>query len=268
MRSEARQLDQFYTDPALAAMLWREVAAYLGSRRGWSFLEPSAGKGAFLMAMPPGTLGLDLDPAHPAVRQGDFLTFTPAPGRWAVIGNPPFGKNASLAVRFFNHAARFAQLIAFIVPRTFEKASVQHRLDLAFHLVASHAVPEEAFEFEGQPIHVPCVFQIWERRTVPRAKHVLPTTHADFTYVARDLADFAFQRVGVKAGAIKPIGPDARGLAAPSHHFIRVTDRTQVAQVRARFEALDWAAVKHRTAGNPSIAKTEIVQAYKAITDA
>jgi hypothetical protein len=265
-RSRARLLDQFYTDPRLAQLLVTRLRAYLGDRQeGVRWLEPSAGGGAFLDALPAEALALDLEPADPRVEQGDFLNRPfDALQPWVVVGNPPFGKNAALAIRFFNHAATFAQVIAFIVPRTFQKGSVQRRLHARFHLEQEWEIPEDAFVFEGQPVHVPCVFQIWGRQDGARAHQALPTTHPDFAYTAREQADFAFQRVGARAGAIKDIGPDQRGLAAPSHHFIRVTDRAQVAAVRARFESLDWTAIKHRTAGNPSIAKTELVAQYEA----
>lgn len=265
-RSRARQLDQFYTSPALAQNLVARLRAHLGKRvDGARWMEPSAGGGAFLDTLPDDTVALDIDPADPRVVQADFLSrMFPAEPRWIVVGNPPFGKNSTLAIQFFNHAARFAQVIAFIVPRTFQKTSVQRRLARQFHLEAEIEVPEDAFIFEGAPVHVPCVFQIWGKQAVARARPVLPTSHPDFTYTDRSQADFAFQRVGARAGTIKDTGPVSRGLSAPSHHFIRVTDRTQVARVRACFEALDWSTIKHRTAGNPSIAKTEIVAHYRA----
>lgn len=269
-RSHARLLDQFYTSPVLAHDLVMRLRAHLGPRaEGARWMEPSAGAGAFLDSLPLDTVALDIDPADPRVAQADFLkrAFPPDP-TWIVVGNPPFGKNSTLAVQFFNHAARFAHVIAFIVPRTFQKASVQRRLAREFHLEVELDVPQDAFIFEGQPVHVPCVFQIWGRQAAPRVDQVWPTTHPDFLYTTPDLADFAFQRVGARAGAIKDIGPLGRGLSAPSHHFIRVTDRGQVAQVRQRFETLDWAGIKHRTAGNPSIAKTEIVAHYQAAKEA
>lgn len=266
MKTLARQLDQFYTQPELATVLVAHVRAYLGrGRKTARWLEPSAGGGAFLDALPAGTLALDIAPADPRVTTADFLAFDPPfDPHWIVVGNPPFGKNSTLAIQFFNRAARFAQVIAFIVPRTFEKQSVQRRLSLDFHLVRELPVPEDSFTFEGRTVHVPCVFQIWERRAEPRVIPKLPTTHPDFTWGDRQEADFAFQRVGAQAGAIKDVGPDRRGLASPSHHFIHVLDRHRVREVRACFEAMDWTDIKHRTAGNPSIAKTEIVAHYTA----
>lgn len=262
--SHARLHDQFYTQRPLARRLTGLVIERLGDPAGFRWLEPSAGSGAFLDAMPSGTVGLDLDPHHPGVAQGDFLNWQPeASGDerpWIVVGNPPFGKNSSLAIKFFNQAATFARQIAFIVPRTFEKHSVQNRLNPGFHLAYEEVLPVDSFEFEGNAYGVPCVFQIWEKQDEARSRHQAPLTHLDFAYTTREEADFAFQRVGVRAGAVKDMPNDR--LAAPSHHFIRVLDRSAVAQVRARLTAIDWDAVKHRTAGNPSISKAEIVKLY------
>ena len=262
--SSARKNDQFYTRRELARRLTERVVALCAPKTDeFRWLEPSAGSGSFLDAMPAGALGLDIDPKHPKVQPADFLEWSPPSEDsrpWMVVGNPPFGKNASLAVRFFNHAARFAQAIAFIVPRTFEKGSVQKRLDRRFHLSYEEVLPLNSFEFEGEDYCVPCVFQVWERKPHEREHVALPLTHADFEYTTRDRADFAFQRVGVKAGAVKALPNPA--LASQSHHFIRVVDRLAVERVSERFQGLDWEAVKHRTAGNPSISKAEIVAVY------
>ena len=51
------------------------------------------------------------------------------------LGNPPFGKNCSLAIKFFNKAAEFADLIAFIIPRTFKRISIQNKLNLNFSFI-------------------------------------------------------------------------------------------------------------------------------------
>ena len=52
--------------------------------------------------------GIDLAPAHPDVIEQNFFDYKPdSVGNILTIGNPPFGKNSSLAVKFFNHAAQF-----------------------------------------------------------------------------------------------------------------------------------------------------------------
>ncbi|MBR8042112.1 N-6 DNA methylase [Burkholderia cenocepacia] len=267
-----RDLDQFYTNPQLAQRLFDElIAEHLGDR--WSgdvrWLEPSCGTGAFLSLLPPDAIGVDLDPKCPGAVQADFLSWTPPSGDdrpLVVVGNPPFKHD----VAFFNRCAELgAERIAFIVPRSWQKPSLQNQLDRAFHLAHEEVLPLDAFIFEGQPAAVPTVFQMWERREEQRPLTVLPTTHADFVFVPyaqRHTADFAIQRVGVNAGRVKDL--DAEHLGQGSHRFVRVTDRTRVAEVRAVFEAIDWAPIKACVAGNPSIANGEMVQAYElAVVD-
>ena len=61
--------------------------------------------------------------------------YTPRYKSCLTIGNPPFGKNSSLAISFFNKAAEFSDIIAFILPQTFSKDSVKNRLNLSFFLI-------------------------------------------------------------------------------------------------------------------------------------
>ncbi|MCA8162072.1 Eco57I restriction-modification methylase domain-containing protein [Burkholderia cepacia] len=266
--SIGRDLDQFYTNPQLAQRLLDElIAEHLGDR--WSgdvrWLEPSCGTGAFLSLLPPDALGVDLDPKCPGAVQADFLRWTPPAGDdrpLVVVGNPPFKHD----VAFFNRCTELgAERIAFIVPRSWQKPSVQNKLARTFHLVHEEVLPLDAFVFEDRHAEVPTVFQVWERRDELRPLTVLPAKHADFAFVPfaqRHTADFAIQRIGVNAGAVKDL--DAKHLSKNSHRFVRVTDRNRLAEVRAVFEAADWAPIKARVAGNPSIANGEMVQGYEA----
>lgn len=273
-RSHARQLDQFYTNRALAEALTARILSRLEERgtdiAELRFLEPSAGEGSFLDALQQAAPAAkveacDLDPKHDRVAPGDFfdLYASPEMGRWVVFGNPPFGKNAMLAVKFFNHAARFADTIAFIVPRTFEKASLKNRLDTQFALAVEVPIDPHSFHFNGERVSVPCVFQVWERLNhgEHRASIPTPTSHPDFRFLKLpDGSAFAFQRVGVQAGRTKSL--DAPHLAPPSHYFIAPRTGLDGATLRARLDAVDWAPIKARTAGNPSISKGELIEAY------
>ncbi|MET4133382.1 putative RNA methylase [Porphyrobacter sp. MBR-155] len=252
-----RLLDQFYTDSNVAGVLYDFLRSKFDLNE-FQFIEPSAGTGSFSRLLPPGSLAYDLDPKAPGIIEADFLKAElPETGKLGVVGNPPFGKNSSLAIRFFNHAALKAELIAFIVPATFQKMSVQRRLDPHLHLVAEAPVPHNAFWFCGKRKHVPTVFQIWARRDVKRNTQRPPTRHPDFDFVKNPSdADFVIQRVGGDAGKIHR----DFGMSSQSHLFIR----PKVSGVEVTMHSLDLASTAKMTAGNPSIAKSEIVRLYTA----
>lgn len=260
----ARALDKFYTRSEIVNLclgLLRGVAA----EKGWApalTVEPSAGSGAFLNALTGPRVGLDLAPEAPGIERADFLTWAPpdVPGPIWVVGNPPFGKNSSLALRFLNRSAGFASVVAFVLPRTFEKASLQKRIAPRLHLVLQHVLPEDAFTLCGEPLRVPCVFQVWERRDEPRPTPAPVIPHPDFEFVPLARAHFAVQRVGVRAGAVKD-APESR--SASSHHGVRATGLIAHEVLMRRFETLDYDSVKRSTAGNPSIGKGEVISLYR-----
>ncbi len=261
-RSAARALDQFYTAPRVAAACVGWLHDFLGSdgtRMQW--IEPSAGAGAFLDCLPSDAIALDIAPRCGGTARADFLDWRPdCAGNCVVVGNPPFGKNASLAVRFFNHAASFAHVIAFIVPRTFQKESLLNRLDPWMQMRAEHDLPQHAFTLAGEPYHVPTVFQIWERADERRSSGPRNLTHPDFAFVPAASADFAFQRVGAKAGLVSREGLHK---SSQSHYFIKALG--DASELFARLGGIDWTDVKQRTAGNPSIGKGELIKQYESV---
>ncbi|MGH6787967.1 MAG: SAM-dependent methyltransferase [Novosphingobium sp.] len=256
----ARALDQFYTCREVAAQCVSDVQRYLGSgAERWLWVEPSAGDGAFLDAMPFPRIALDICPRSREISCADFLSWSPGTPtrRMIFVGNPPFGKNSSIARRFFDHAARFGDVVAFVLPRTFQKQVFVDRLHPNMHLIHERVLPEDSFLFEDQVYAVPTVFQIWEKRSAPRAKSVRNLKHDHFSFVPAPIADFAFQRVGARAGLVS-----REGLAKSpqSHYFLK--SHIAPSHLFERLVALDWNAVKWRTAGNPSIGKGELVAAY------
>lgn len=256
----SRELDQFFTRADIAercAGIAIEEALKRHSNFYW--VEPSAGAGAFLRNLPRPRFGIDIAPKDAEVAAGDFLTWSPARhvGRIAVVGNPPFGKNASLAVRFFNKAATFADLIAMVVPKTFQKASTHRKLDPHMRLAREVEIERDAFVFDGGTYDVPTSFQVWVRDATARSLARGPTTHSDFEFTLSASAHFAFQRVGARAGLVSTEGL----LKSPqSHYFMRAKSKT--VDVRAVLSRIDWEPIKCRTAGNPSIGKGELVAAY------
>ena len=256
-RKIAEQLDQFFTKESLAQSLFKILQNYLLKEKieinDW--LEPSAGSGAFFKLMPlQGRLGIDIAPQIEGVVQSDFLEYQLPNKPFITVGNPPFGKNSSLAIKFFNKCATVSEVIAFVVPKTFNKQSTISKLDRNFHLDYNEELPENSFELQGQPYDVPCVFQIWRKKNTLREKAIIIRKHEDFVFCDRENASFAIQRVGVNAGSVKK---DLSTIASQSHYFIK-GDK----EVEKLFSQINWNCVKYNTAGNPSIAKGELIELY------
>ena len=138
-------LDKFYTNPDIAQKCIDAVGNIYGWQ-GWSVvIEPSAGNGSFYHRIPVNfmrVVGIDIAPEDDGIMQHDFFDYDTVdiPSHIIldkpvlVIGNPPFGRVSSLAIKFFNHAADICgaingSVIAFIIPRTFRRPSVQNKLD-------------------------------------------------------------------------------------------------------------------------------------------
>lgn len=269
-------LDQFYTVPAVS----EACLTTLGGHYEWSdwglVIEPSAGNGSFLTQIPTEKkLGMDLSPQHADIIKQDFFTYTPPHGigKILVVGNPPFGRVSSLAIRFFQHAAAWADVIAFILPRTFRRVSVQNRLPPHFHLLLDEDIPMEPCSFRP-PMKAKCCFQIWEKRADQRPMVELSTTHADWDFLGfgpKDAkgqptppmgADFAVRAYGGKCGEI--VDADLETLRPKSWHWIKAKiDKTMLAE---RFRTLDY-TLSLDTARQNSMGRGELVRLYSEAFD-
>ncbi len=257
-----RELDQFFTTKEIAQKCLGFLSLHVElDKVNW--FEPSAGAGVFLevanhfnMNMP--LLACDLMVQHKDVIEADFLNlpliqYVDGKDNILCLGNPPFGKNSSLAIKFFNHAAKNSDMIAMIFPATFAKDSVKRKLDLRFHLIAELDLGKIDFDFMGEYRKVPVVFQVWRKEKVYRELVKLKLTSHLFDFVVKEEANFAIQRVGAAAGKVKL---NLEKLSPCSHYFIRAIDK----RVFDVFSKIDWNLIKNKTAGNPSIAKTELIE--------
>lgn len=263
----AKKFDKFFTLPEVAKSCINFIKNTVNTRGISLWIEPSAGAGAFLDQLPLNSIGLDIDPHSGEgnrIQKTDFLDWEyPDQKNIITVGNPPFGKNSALAVRFFNHAAKSSSIIAFIVPKTFKKDSLKNRLDDNFHLIGELPIASNSFTFLEQIYDVPCVFQVWEKRAYKRKLIKQKTKTNDFQFVKREEADFAFQRVGARAGKIYS-APDQFYWRSPSSHYF-IKDCTPDKRVSEVLLNIFWDEIKFQTAGNPSIAKSELIREYEAI---
>jgi hypothetical protein len=194
--------DQFYTRETIAKHCIDTLMATLPESLQYVWLEPSAGNGSFLHNIPDSCekIGMDIEPKSPDIVQQDYLNFqwSPRDKKVLVVGNPPFGRQSALAKAFITKSCSFADVIAFILPKSFTKPSMSNAFDKYFHCIHSEEIEKNAFIINGLPHDVPCVFQIWQKKTNIRnpEQKILPI---GFDYVKENY-DIAFRRVGGLAG--------------------------------------------------------------------
>jgi len=166
-------LDRFFTRPEIARDCHRSLLKVMGEDHAnaeqYRFVEPSAGGGAFYDLLPrERRTGIDIVPGRSDFVCSDFLEWNPEKdgSRHVVIGNPPFGYRAWLALAFVNHAAMFADYIGMILPMAFQsngKGSPKFRVRGAELIVTEH-LPQDAFVFlDGKSAQVNALWQVWRR---------------------------------------------------------------------------------------------------------
>ena len=269
-------LDKFYTLPECSKKCIDKTCELYDIERWDLIVEPSAGNGSFFNQIQSDKkIGIDLLPDNENIIKQDFFDYYPPPNKEdiLVIGNPPFGRVSSLAIKFFNHSAKWASVIAFIIPRTFRKISVQNRLDDRFHLVYDEEIPNKPCCFTPE-MSVKCCFQIWEKKENKRDLIELPKTHNDWQFLKlgkRDStgqptpplnAEFALRAYGGKIGDIKTEGLNE--LRPKSWHWFKsIIDKKLLID---RLMQLDYSNSVN-TARQNSMGRSELVALYTEYMD-
>ena len=262
-------MDQFYTKSHIAKYCFEKVHQLIDSEFD-IYLEPSAGKGAFFKLMDPlKRIGLDLEPKYSGIQKMDFFDFQWNPAKkYAVIGNPPFGRVSSTAISFFNKASEFADMIAFIIPRTFKRTSVQNRLSLDFNLLFSEDLPLKPCCFSPE-MSAKCCFQIWIKVSEKREKVILAKTHPHFTFLKLgekdakgqptppDGAHFAMKAYGSNCGEI--VEKNLEKLRPKSWHWI--VGNISLKKLKDRFQKLDYSISKD-TVRQDSLGQQDLIELY------
>ena len=255
--------DQYYTKRVVATHCIATLLARVPESSSYQWIEPSAGAGVFLKALPSGyeSVGIDLEPACPGILEGDFLKWAPTNAKKRIVfGNPPFGRQGCLAKAFIKHAATMADIIAFILPRSFVKPSMSRAFPLAFHCDWSEELEKNAFEVNGSSYDVPCVFQIWTKRTTNRVVED-PVEPVGFVYVKLDQPyDIAFKRVGGSAGQCCLKGT---GTYNPQYHYFLKLDSTT--HQDAIVAAINQHVFPSNTVGPRSLSKSEVNEVLNGI---
>ena len=114
--------DQFYTKKEIAINLINSI----DFNNYQLIIDPCCGDGSFYLNINHlNKIAIDIDPKIDIAIKQDYLLweYTGNIDRPNIIciSNPPFGKQASLAIKFINKSAEFCDTIAFILPLSFTK---------------------------------------------------------------------------------------------------------------------------------------------------
>ena len=252
--SKLNTLDQYYTNPAYAGFLCDKIKEIFGEEA--NYVEPSAGEGAFSSCFKNIT-SFDIDPKFEDCIEADFLaqSVESVGSVTAFVGNPPFGKNASLAIKFFNHCAEMLDNeggICFILPRTFQKIFFAHKLNPHMHLLYEEECPKGSFILHGDPWDVPCVFQIWIKRNEKRFPVVLGENRLFVLGNSKDY-DIAVRRAGASAGKVLS---EEDSLSEASTYFLKALTSDLKTRIIEAYPLLKAEASK--TAGVRSLSLKEL----------
>jgi hypothetical protein len=260
--------DKFYTKPDIVALCCDAIKSHLQiSRDTDTIIEPSAGNGAFVDFVKSAVRNYhlyDLVPEHCEIVQQDYLEYIHArpsssPGKIHVIGNPPFGRQSSLAIRFIKKSCQFCDSLSFILPKSFKKNSLKRHFPPNFHLQFETDLPDNSFVVDGVEHNVPCVFQIWKKTADMRAP-IVKLEPRNYTFVDKTANhDISFRRVGVNAGAISTETADK---SVQSHYFIKFATN-DIQSITNAISQIQFDA--NNTVGPKSISKQELILKFNSV---
>jgi len=255
-KNKKHKQDKFYTKRDLVTKLLSKINILEFDL----IIEPSAGDGSFYNQICSiNKIGLDIEPECDNITKMDWFNYK-IDGDYdkiLVIGNPPFGNQGSLAMKFIKKCDEIkASKIAFILPKSFKKESTKRKIPTNYFLIEEIDLDDNSFTLLNKDYPVPCVFQIWERRDERRFIEDKKTNTNLFSFVKKsDNPDYAFRRVGFYAGKVYTEYNDK---SEQSHYFIK-SDK----KIKEILESISWD--HNNTAGPRSIGKSELIKKVEEI---
>lgn len=263
-------IDKFYTKTSIVDLCIKEINKFNFIQEDDLIIEPSCGSGAFISgikSLSSNCLFVDIEPeiqeleiSSSEIQKVDFLELDiPSGSSIHIIGNPPFGRQSSLANKFIKKSVEFCHSISFILPKSFKKESMRKVFPLNFHLISEMDLPNESFLVEGKSYDVPCVFQIWIKKDFNRPS-VEKLEPESFVFVKQnETPHISFRRVGVNAGVIHS-GEEILNKSPQSHYFIQFTNGKSIEENLESLENISFEF--NNTVGPKSISKQELISEF------
>jgi len=254
-------LDKFYTKHDITNLCYKNIKKILKIKNNELVIEPSAGNGSFISIIKKITkkyILYDINPENKEILKKDFLSVNLDEFKdYHIIGNPPFGRQSSLAIKFIKYCKN-AKSISFILPKSFKKDSLKKHFPLNFHLEFQIDLPKNSFLVNDEEYDVPCVFQIWKRKKTKRSvPKKLVAKNFSFVKKSED-HDISFRRVGVYAGKIET---ETENKSTQSHYFVKFYNDVDIEELKnkIKFEC-------NNTVGPKSISKQELIKEFNQYT--
>lgn len=263
-------LDKYHTNPKISRKCIKTISEKLDITTNDLVIEPGAGNGSFIKGiktLTPHYYFYDIEPEHEEIIQQDYLTFDYSTivdkyNKIHVIGNPPFGRQGTLARKFIKKSLEFCDTLSFILPKSFKKQSYLNMFPLQFHLVHYYDLPKDSFVINGTTTYdVPCVFQIWEKKNYMRMINEILVPN-NYRFVKKEEEhDISFRRVGFKAGEISV---NTENKSIQSHYFIKF-DVELTDELLGILSNIEYPC-KYNTVGPKSISKQELIKEFNIYT--
>jgi hypothetical protein len=261
-------IDKYYTKQSVVDLCIDYISEYVHiDIKNDLIIEPSAGSGAFI----PGIVSLsskflffDLKPENEQIIQQDYLLLETENLRELtkcnkihIVGNPPFGHQSSLAIKFIKKSSTYANTISFILPKSFKKDSLKRAFPLDFHLIFEIDLPKNSFMVDSLEYDVPCVFQIWEKMgTMRYVEPIVEPIYFKFVKQTEN-PDISVRRIGVNAGVISQNTIDK---SVESHYFIKFLNSKSI---EVNIKTLSGITYEFdNTVGPKSISKQELIAKF------
>jgi predicted RNA methylase len=261
-------IDKYYTKPSVVKQCIKLVKKYINISNNDLIIEPSAGNGSFIDGIKNISSNYkfyDLEPEHDEVLKQDFLEFDYKElqqqfSNIHIIGNPPFGRQSSMTIKFIKKCCLFSNSISFILPKSFKKDSMKKHFEKHYHLIHEIDLLDNSFLVNDIECDVPCVFQIWQKKEAirPVIEKISPLY---FTFVGKkNKPDISFRRVGVNAGTITK---EINDKSIQSHYFIKFTnDKTNDENIE-KLKLIKFNF--NNTVGPKSISKPELIEEFNKL---
>jgi predicted RNA methylase len=143
-------IDKFYTKDTIVTQCINIIKKNIIIENNDLIIEPSAGNGAFIKEIKELSCNFkfyDINPEHKEIIKQNFLDLenSQSDNKIHIIGNPPFGRQSSMAIKFIKKSCEFANTISFILPKSFKKDSLKKHFNKYFHLINEIDLADNSF---------------------------------------------------------------------------------------------------------------------------